>query len=157
MDPLNFPLPKNMKVHDFELNWNFSDTACDRIWRRLQKKETFTKGQLPPYKVEFESGKNIGDLQEGELNIHHGPLLSAHGIIGQVTNKYRDLKYSYGSYALSFRLVRPVRLQFFREQSSIRLIFSCQVHRYFYHIWNFLSHFFWRQFGLSLRIAAIFK
>ncbi|MAW07765.1 MAG: hypothetical protein CME61_05725 [Halobacteriovoraceae bacterium] len=157
MDPLDFPLPKNMKIHDFKLSWKLSSPGVKHIWEKLQRKETFTKGQLPPYKVEFESGINTGPLASGELNIHHGPFLSAHGIIGEVSENYRDLKYSYGSYAISFRLIRPVRLQFFKNNDSISLQFTVQVHRYFYHIWEIMSQVFLRQFGLNLKIITLFK
>ena len=157
MDPLNFPLPKNMKIHDFKLSWKLSKGGVNHIWDKLQRKETFTKRQIPPYKVEFESGTNIGPLIPGELNIHYGPFLSAHGIIGEVTENYRDLRYSYGSYALSFRIVRPVRLQFFKNENSINLQFTVQVHKYFYQTWEFMSQIFWRQFGLNLRLITLFK
>lgn len=157
MDVLNFPLPKKMKLHEFSLSWKFSKTATDHIWDRLQKRETFTKGQLPPYQVEFETGKDTGYFEPGELNIHHGPLLSAHGVIGDVNDHYRDLKYSYGSYALSFRLVRPVRLEFFKKERSIQLKFSVQVANWFYYPWHLMSAFFWRQFGWSLKVIYFFK
>ena len=157
MGPLNFPLPKKMKLHEFYLTWRFSKSATEHIWNRLQKRETFTKGQLPPYQVEFESGEIEGNFEQGELNIHHGPLLSAHGVIGEVNQSYRDLKYSYGSYAISFRLVRPVRLEFFKNDTSIKLKFTCQVHHWFYYIWHIMSEVFWRQFGWSLRLITLFK
>ena len=157
MDPLNFPLPKKMKNHEYSLSWHFSKSTSQKIWDRLQKKETFTKGQIPPYKVDFESGQNVGQLETGELNIHHGPLLSAHGIIGEINDTYRDLKYSYGSYVFSFRLVRPVRLEFFKDNNVIKLKFTCQVHRFFFFIWHALSEIFWRQFGLSLRLYSLVK
>ena len=157
MDPLNFPLPKKMRNHEFSLSWHFSKSTTKKIWDKLQRRETFTKGQLPPYKVEFESGHNVGKMEAGELNIHHGPFLSAHGIIGEINDSYRDLKYSYGSYVLSFRIVRPVRLEFFKKNNSIKLKFTCQVHHLFYFIWHVLSEIFWRQFGLSLKIYAFFK
>ena len=157
MDPLSFPLPKKMKIHEYKLKWKLSKGATNKIWERLQRRETFTKGQIPPYQVEFESGKNEGKFEPGELNIHHGPFLSAHGIIGDVTQSYRDLKYSYGSYAISYRLVRPVRLEFWKLETGIELKFTCQVNKLFYYPWHFLSEFFWRQFGWSLKLLYFYK
>ena len=157
MGPLNFPLAKKMRLHEFTLNWFFSPNATEHIWKKLQRRETFTKGQIPPYQVEFESGLDTGEFEPGELNIHHGPGLSAHGVIGEVTDSYRDLKYSYGSYAISFRLVRPVRLEFFRSDNGIKLKFTCHVHKWFYPFWHMMSEFFWRQFGWSLRLVTLFK
>ena len=157
MTPLDFPLPHKMRAHSFKLRWRFSSTATDLIWERLQKRETFTKGQLPPYQVEFESGETTGRFYPGELNIHHGPLLSAHGVIGEMTETYRDLKYIYGSYAISFRLVRPVRLEFFKKSNAIELKFTVQVAKWFYYPWHLMSEFFWRQFGWSLKLFYFFK
>ena len=156
MNPLEFPLPKKMKHHTYEQSVNFSTSACDKIWDKLQRRETFAKGQIPPYQVEFESGVNTGEFKEGELNIHHGPFLSAHGIIGEVTSNYRDLKYSYGSYVITFRLVRPVRLEFFRKENTITLKFSCQVRNWFAPIWHFFSLIFWGQFAINLKLISLF-
>jgi hypothetical protein len=75
----------------------------ETVFDNLQKRETFVKGQILPYKVEFDSELQSGTFKEGELKFLHGPLLSVHGIIGEISHSYRDLKYFYGSYILSFR------------------------------------------------------
>jgi len=121
----------------------------ETIFDNLQKRETFVKGQIPPYKVEFDSELQTGTFKEGELNIHHGPLLSVHGIIGEINESYRDLKYFYGSYILSFRLIRPVRLEFFKEEEGIRLKVTCLVKPWFIRPWVLLNKIFWKFFGIS--------
>ena len=155
MSPLEFPLPKKMRLHTFEQSVTFNETSCDKIWDKLQRRQTFDKGQIPPYQVEFESGKNTGEFVEGELNIHHGPMLSAHGVIGEVSSNYRDLKYSYGSYVISFRFVRPVRLEFFTKENTITLKFSCQVRSWLKPLWHFFSILFWGQFALNLKLISL--
>ena len=121
----------------------------EAVFNNLQKRETFVKGQIPPYKVEFDSELQTGTFKEGELNIHHGPLLSVHGIIGEISDTYRDLKYFYGSYILSFRLIRPVRLEFFKEEEGIRLKITCLVKPWFIRPWELLNKIFWKFFGIS--------
>jgi hypothetical protein len=62
-----------------------------------------------------------GGFEPRVLNVHHGPQLNVAGVIGEVRDPqsgvaaYRDLKYFYGSYAISSRFVRPTRLQFWAE------------------------------------------
>ncbi len=138
--------PENMIPHTFEKVYPFGSGKIEKVWERLNKRETFCAGQPFPYKVEFESGKSTGDFYEGELNIHHGPLLSVHGAIGKVENNYRDLQYFYGSYVLSFRLVRPHRLEFFREGSHLRVRLSCYVRPWFKGWWQRGNEFFWSFF-----------
>lgn len=130
--------------------FSFSDKQLQSAWDKLQRRETFIKGQIFPYKVEFESQKEDGPFYEGELNIHHGPFLSVHGIIGEVNSTYRDLKYFYGSYAISFRLVRPVRLEFFKEDGAIKLKMNCLVRPWFKPIWIAGNNFFWKFFKRGL-------
>lgn len=94
--------------------------AIDLVWRWLNDPATFTEGQIWPFRVEFVDG----GFEPGVLNVHHGPLINLAGVIGEVRDPvedsggYRDLKYFYGSYALSLRLVRPARLQFWAEPAK---------------------------------------
>ena len=124
-------------------------TRCGVHWSQLQKRETFVDGQLFPYKVEFAAESQKGDFKSGELNIHHGPLLSVHGVIGEITDSYRDLKYFYGSYVLSFRLIRPTRLEFFRDGDTLSLKIHCFVKPWFRGIWEWGNNLFWKYFGVS--------
>jgi hypothetical protein len=134
-----------------EINKFFPCTPkqIENVFHKLQQRETFVDGQIPPYKVEFDSKLQSGPFEEGELNIHHGPLLSVHGIIGKISDNYRDLRYFYGSYILSFRLIRPIRLEFFKEENGIRLKVTCLVKPWFVGIWQLLNNIFWKFFGIS--------
>ena len=95
--------------------------GVERVWEWLNDPATFTEGQVWPFRVEFVDG----GFEPGVLNVHHGPFLNVAGVIGEVRDPrpgipaYRDLKYFYGSYALSPRLVRPTRLQFWAEATDV--------------------------------------
>jgi len=62
-----------------------------------------------------------GGFEPVVLNVHHGPFLDVASVVGEVREPrpnllaYQDLKYFYGSYVISPRLVRPTRLQFWAE------------------------------------------
>ncbi|MCJ8277822.1 MAG: hypothetical protein HRT44_00095 [Bdellovibrionales bacterium] len=141
--------PKDMTLHVFEKSFSLPKEKADVVWDKLQRRETFIKGQLPPYKVEFETDLNEGPFEEGELNIHHGPLLSVHGIIGKVTKDYRDLSYFYGSYVISFRWIRPIRLEFFREENTIKLKIQSYVRPWIKPIWHNINNLFWKFSGIT--------
>ena len=73
-----------------------------RVWAWLNDPATFVEGPVWPFRVEFVDG----GFEPGVLNVHHGPFLNAAGAIGEVRGPgerpaYRDLKYFYGSYAIS--------------------------------------------------------
>lgn len=142
--------PSAFVEHTFEKTFQFGSGEIQRVWNNLNKRETFCKGQPFPYKVEFESGLDTGEFKSGELNIHHGPLLSVHGEIGEISNNYRDLSYFYGSYVLSFRLVRPVRLEFFREGVSLRVRLTSYVKPWFKTLWEKGNSFFWNFFDRTV-------
>jgi hypothetical protein len=89
-------------------------------------------------------------ISPGELNIHHGPFLSVHGAIGEVTSHYRSLDYFYGSYVLSFRLVRPVKLEFFREGGKLKLKLCSYVRPWFRPFWWLGNKLLWAGF-ITLR------
>ena len=141
--------PVNFEQHTFEMSWDFSKESCQKAWEKLQLRETFVKGQVPPFKVEFDSPVQFGPFATGELNIHHGPLLSVHGVVGEISSSYRDLKYFYGSYVLSFRLVRPTRLEFFRTDTTIKVRLTSYVHPRFKFCWQLGLKFFWGTFGVT--------
>ena len=145
----NSDCPKFMKKDIFNIHFDLSEEKKNKIWLKLQKRETFVKGQVPPYRVEFESGLSEGDFFEGEKNIHHGPLLSVHGEIGKVTDEYRSLHYYYGSYVLSFRLIRPVLLEFKKDADGIEMTLHSYVKPWFHSIWRFGNRVFWKNFGIS--------
>jgi hypothetical protein len=127
-----------------------------RVWHWLNTPETFTQGQLPPYRVEFVSPdpeRIPADFSEGVFNIHHGPLLNFAGVLTEIRpGAYRDLQYFYGSYALSLRLIRPARLQFWVEEmmpgvTCVRGQVDSYVHPWMYRLWTWAQQAFWWQFG----------
>ncbi len=145
----NSDCPKFMKKDIFKIHFKLSEEKKNKTWLKLQKRETFVKGQVPPYRVEFESGLSEGDFYEGEKNIHHGPLLSVHGEIGKVTDEYRSLHYYFGSYVLSFRLIRPVLLEFTKDADGIEMTLHSFVKPWFHAFWRFGNRVFWKNFGIS--------
>lgn len=143
-------VPDGFIVDEFERDFIFTDETISLVWKKLQLRETFTKGQLFPYRVEFAAPSQVGEFSAGELNIHHGPFLSVHGAIGEVTSSYRSLNYFYGSYVVSFRWVRPVQLEFFREGPKLKLKLKAYVRPWFRPIWRLVNHLLWFGFRLSL-------
>ena len=142
--------PPGFVLDEFELEFSYSDEEIASVWNRLQRRETFTKSQLFPYRVEFGGALETGEFSPGELNIHHGPFLSVHGAIGEVTNTYRGLDYFYGSYVLSFRLVRPVQLEFFRAGNKLKLKLRAFVRPWAKPFWRFGNMILWAGFRRSL-------
>jgi hypothetical protein len=141
--------PKWMKKNIYSRIFFLSQDKIEKVWNNLQRRETFTKGQVFPYRVEFVNDEQLGPFKEGELNIHHGPFLSVHGVIGEISDTYRDLKYFYGSYILSFRLARPVRLEFFKREDHIELKIHSYLHPKFEPIWTLINNIFWRFSGIT--------
>ncbi len=131
-----------------------------QVWAWLNDPATFTEGQVWPFRVEFVDG----GFEPGVLNVHHGPLLNVAGVIGEVRNPrpggvgYRDLKYFYGSYAISPRLVRPTRLQFWAEETKwedggtlITLQLDSLVRRSFVSLWDRSQRIFWSRFPIWMK------
>lgn len=134
----------------YERSFRYSLEEMDPLWRKLQLRETFTKGQIFPYRVEFSAASQEGEFAPGELNIHHGPLLSVHGAIGEVSSTYRSLDYFYGSYVLSFRLVRPVKLEFSRQDNVLIVKLSSYVRSWFLPFWRFGNFLLWSSFRSTI-------
>ena len=141
--------PIFMQKDLFTLEFPLSKHKRDRVWESLQQRETFTQGQIFPYRVEFETGKEHGPFDSGEKNIHHGPLLHLPGEIGNVTDDYRSLFYYFGSYVISFRLVRPACLEFFKTDKGIKLSLKSFVKPSFGFLWRFGNKIFWKFFGIT--------
>ena len=128
-------------------------------WRWLNDPATFVDGQIWPYRVEFVSPDPAvpPGFHVGVLNTHHGPGLNFAGVMTAVEPMaYRDLRYFYGSYAISPRLIRPTRLQFWTEavagdlagpdQTAVRLQIDSFVHRRWAGRWSWLQDRFWKRF-----------
>jgi hypothetical protein len=144
-------VPQGFVLDVFQKEFHFPDEAISSIWEKLQRRETFTKGQLFPYRVEFAANSQEGVFSPGELNIHHGPFLSLSGAIGEVSSTYRNLHYFYGSYVISFRIIRPVQLEFFRNGPTLTLKLHTFIRPWLRPFWRFSNQFFWSIFGLSIR------
>jgi hypothetical protein len=146
--PLGAPPGFVEHVHCYEFS---TPHPPGRVWAWLNDPATFTEGQIWPFRVEFVDG----GFEPGVLNAHHGPFLNLAGAIGEVRgfergDAYRDLKYFYGSYAISPRLVRPTRLQFWAGESDggtlVRLRLDSLVHRWFGRTWGRSQSIFWSRF-----------
>lgn len=146
--------PKGMVTFAYERTFKVSKEKTDNIWKTLNLRETFVDGQIFPFKVEFDAPTQNGAFKPGELNIHHGPGLSVHGAIGEVRTDYRSLLYFYGSYVLSFRLIRPTKLEFFREDDTIRLKLHCFLKPWFVPIWRLGNDVFWKFFGVNFVLRS---
>lgn len=138
--------PPNFVAHAYEKSF-VVEKSVSEVWGWLDDPATFTEGQVWPFRVEFVGG----GFEPGVLNVHHGPLMNFAGVIGEVRDReYRDLKYFYGSYAISPRFARPTRLQFWvREVPSgteVRLRVDSLVRRRFYGLWDAGQDIFWRRF-----------
>ena len=149
--PVPIGAPEGFVGHSFQRTF-FVGHPVDRVWSWLNDPATFVDGQVWPYRVEFVDG----GFEPGVLNVHHGPFLNAAGAIGEVRGSgerpaYRDLKYFYGSYALSPRLARPTRLRFWAEESPaggtlVTLRLDSLVRRRFERAWDLSQRVFWARF-----------
>ncbi len=148
------PKPERFQDHQFNLSFEINQPR-EKIWSWLNRMETFTDTQIPPYKVEFYSPdpKTIPNgFHEGVLNIHHGPFINFAGVMGKVEeNTYRDLQYFHGSYAFSLRWIRPYRLEFWLEDgdnatSRVKMRLSSWVKPWIAKLWHSMQKRFWGRF-----------
>jgi hypothetical protein len=125
------------------------------VWAWLCDPATFTDGQIPPFRVEFlTNGRGETGFHEGVYNAHVGPLMCFAGVLGEIdAERYRDLQYTYGSYAVSHALFRPVRLQFWLDDGRsdnatvLRLQLDTFVRERALGAWTTLMKVFWKRFG----------
>ena len=136
-----------------------------KAWDYLMTPETFTKGQLWPWRVEFietprEDGSVARGFDVGTLNAHHGPLMNFCGVISFVEETddvcVRHLDYGYGAYAIGFRFIRPRRLIIkveSRGENTCRVTVTVQSHvrRGCNLAWSLMQRLFWPSFKLMLR------
>ena len=123
-------------------------------WAWLNRPETFTEGQVPPFRVEFVAADGRTDhlFEEGVFNVHHGPLICFAGVLGRVEPPaYRDLAYCYGSYVISLRWIRPTRLQFWVEADGdattrVRLQVDSMTRPWIAGAWSAAQRIFWSGF-----------
>lgn len=141
------PKPDGFELVSTRVSRQVKDEDKTKLWHWLNLRETFCDGQVWPYRVEFLNKPSHGTFEAGELTNHHGPLLSANGIVTAREDNYRDLVYFYGSYVLSFRLMRPARLQFWLgDDGEFTVQFDMYVVAWFVPIWRLLAEKFWGRF-----------
>ena len=137
----------------YEHTW-IIDRPRSEVWAWLDDPATFTDGQIPPFRVEFLTNRE-GEtgFAEGVYNHHVGPLMCFAGVLGEIDpERYRDLQYTYGSYAVSHALFRPVRLQFWVDDApggatEMHLRLDTFVRRRAVGAWRRLMRVFWSRFG----------
>lgn len=148
------PVPTGFVRDRLERSWRI-DHPRGAVWSWLCDPATFTDTQVPPWRVEFVdpvTGLPAG-FRPGVLTTHHGPLLHFSGVITAVDEPhYRDLHYTYGAYALSLRLARPLRLEFWLDEAGpsrtlLRLRVTSDVRTWFLSLWRFGNRVFWSRFG----------
>ena len=150
----DLPVPGGFSRDVLERTWLVQHPRA-AVWAWLCDPATFTDSQLPPWRVEFldpATGAPAG-FTPGVLTTHHGPLLHFCGVIRDVDEPhYRDLAYTYGAYALSMRLARPVRLEFSLEEAGdhatrLGLRVTADVRSWFLGPWRWGNGIFWSRFG----------
>jgi hypothetical protein len=152
------PKPPGFRYHRFEKSFRVAFPAA-AVFQWLNDPATFTDTQIWPFRVEFLPARPGGpaDFTEGVFTTHHGPLLNLPSVVGEVRpNAYRDLRYLYGAYALSLRIIRPVRLQFWLQETSagqteVRLALDSYVRPGWAGFWEWAQGLFWRSFPAWMR------
>ncbi|MEM6641366.1 MAG: hypothetical protein AAF616_00190 [Bacteroidota bacterium] len=146
------PAPPGFKTHVYTFDVEVLAEEDD-VWTWLNDPATFTDTQIWPFKVEFYSPDPTripNGFHEGVLTNHTGPFINFAGVLTEIKSGYRDLQYYYGSYAISFRLVRPFRLEFSTRKEADTTIITCTISSYvkpkFYKTWDWLNRQFWKSF-----------
>lgn len=154
--------PKSFVRDAFEIEFTVN-ALCTDVHEWLMRKDTFSSGQLPPYKVEFLQNTLSEYMLLGDKTNHHGPFIQFAGEITKVDpGQYRRLDYYYGSYALSFRWARPVCLEITttpteNKSTLVKLGLQTDVHWFFAPIWKLMMLLFWNQFVVNVKILWFFK
>ena len=156
-----------MREHVFERTRRLA-VEREALWRWLNTPETFTK-QVWPYRVEFLEGTGVGGASGfavGVLNTHHGPLLNCAGVMtrvdpyrGDAGELVRNLRYFYGAFIVSPRLIRPRLLRFAlgAEEDgycALTLRVECDVRPWCAGTWTRLQSVFWKGFFGSAERGA---
>ena len=147
------PPPPGFKEHSYKFTFQFEGEAS-HVWQWLNDTATFTDTQVWPWKVEFYSpdpDKIPNGFHQGVLTNHFGPWINLAGELTAIDNgKYRDLQYFYGSYVISFRLIRPYRLEFSTEQKGDITHITGELKSYvkpsLSGIWTNVQKIFWGRF-----------
>ncbi len=167
--PLLAPAPPpGFRAHSFARTYHVPHPR-EAVWRWLSDPATFVDGQVPPFRVEFVPAREGGPdgFASGVFTAHHGPGMLFAGVLGEQTppapgqTAYRDLQYGYGSYALSLRLARPTRLQFWADArgphaTEVTVQLDADIRATFVPVWDCAMRTFWAGFGTALdrQVAA---
>lgn len=150
---MDTPLPPGFVATTYTHYWRIP-RAREAVWAWLCDPATFIDGQIWPYRVEFlADADGPGEFRTGVHNAHTGPFMCFAGVLGEIEpGRYRDLRYNYGSYAVSHRFARPTRLQFWAEDgpegnTDVTLQVDAFVNRRAEKLWNRLMKGFWPRFG----------
>ncbi len=146
--------PRGFVRDVYEHSWTV-ERPRDDVWSWLCDPATFTDGQIPPFRVEFlTNAAGQTGFAEGVYNAHVGPLMCFAGVLGEIRpGHYRDLQYTYGSYAVSHALFRPIRLQFWLDDGPVdgstvlQLRLDTFVRARAVTTWHRLMRVFWKRFG----------
>ncbi len=146
--------PPGFVRHVYDHRWQIGRSRSS-VWSWLCDPATFTDGQIPPFRVEFlTNAAGETGFAEGVYNAHVGPFMSFSGVLGVIEpERYRDLQYFYGSYAISHALFRPTRLQFWLADGTdagttvLQLQLDTDVRRRAERAWARGMNLFWRRFG----------
>lgn len=150
--------PPGFVTSVYEHDWRIERSRAE-VWAWLCDPRTFTDGQIPPFRVEFlRNADGETGFREGVYNAHVGPLMSFSGVLGRIDHeRYRDLQYCYGSYAISHALFRPTRLQFWLDEADdstptapvtlLHLQLDTYVRSSAVRVWGRMMRLFWKRFG----------
>ena len=146
--------PSGFVQHVYDHRWEIGRPRS-AVWSWLCDPSTFTDGQIPPFRVEFlTNAAGETGFAEGVYNSHVGPLMCFAGVLGEIDDqRYRDLQYTYGSYAVSHALFRPTRLQFWLADGPtpgttvLDLRLDTFVRARAVGAWRRLMGVFWTRFG----------
>lgn len=117
------PAPRGFRAHTHRYTFGLAHSQ-PRVWRWLTDPDTFSTAARWPWRVEFVGG----GFETGVLAAHHGPGMNFAGILAEIRPPdYRDLRYFYGSYALTRSLARPTRLQFWLRDTGTERRAECEV------------------------------
>lgn len=147
------PQPPGFKDNVFTFSFSVN-AKPEKVWEWLNNTKTFTDTQVWPWRVEFyhpDNQQKALSFKEGVLTNHHGPMVNFAGILTKIEdNHYRDLQYTYGSYALNFRWFRPYRLEFKTNEedgkTTVTGILSTYTRPGLDKLWTRSQKVFWGRF-----------
>ncbi|MFM1847401.1 MAG: hypothetical protein RL417_875 [Pseudomonadota bacterium] len=155
---MNQPIPPGFSPHVVKRSVTVS-APREKVWGWLCNPDTFTKGNLPPWRVEFLPVTEGGpaDFTPGVYTNHHGPFMNLPSIITEVrAPEYRSMDYLYGSSIITLRMIRPTRLQFWLEEkngtTTVTLQLDSLVHRWWGWLWTGAQSVFWWSFLLGIKV-----